>query len=341
MKKNNSSYIGIREIAQIANVSTATISRAINHPEKCSRETLEKVEKIIKEYNYIPNETIKNIFSKSSNTIAIFILDISNPFYYNLIMELNALCFDNHYTLLICDTGNSIEKEKAYLDFCIAKRCMGIVLTEGISNPLFQNISIPLVSFDRKESVTTSYVTSENYHSICKVIDYLYNLGHRRIAFVGPEHGYDSVEFRFLGYKDRLREKQIPFLSEYVFRKGDSLNTKLGKAALQYFFSLPQMPTAVICVNDMIALGLINEARAMNISIPDALSVCGFDHVLNDLFYPSLTTVAQDIPKIADRLFAALTDTSGKPIQEIIPSTFIPGQTCAKAVDSKPPLMIE
>lgn len=336
MNKNNSSYLGIREIAQIANVSTATVSRVINHPEKCSPETRAKVEKIIKEYNYIPNETIKNIFSKSSNTIAIFILDISNPFYYQLIMELNNLCFDNHYTLLICDTENSIEKEKAYLEFCIAKRCMGIILTEGMSNTLFQNISIPLVSLDRKEALNTSLVTSENYYSIRKVIDYLYNLGHRRIAFAGPKHNYVSIETRYQGYRDELEQKQIPFYPEYVYREGNSLNTKLGKSALQYFLSLPQMPTAIVCANDMIAMGLINEARVMNISIPDTLSVCGFDHVLNDLFHPPLTTVKQDIPKIAEKLFSALTNATTEPTQEIVESTFIPGRTCAKAIDSEP-----
>ena len=111
----DNNFLGIREIAQMANVSTATVSRVINHPEKCSEQTRKKVEKIIQENNYIPNETIKNIFSKSSNTIAIFIYDISNPFFTNLIMELNNICFKEHYTLLICDTENDIEKEKEYL----------------------------------------------------------------------------------------------------------------------------------------------------------------------------------------------------------------------------------
>lgn len=336
MSKSNSSYLGIREIARMANVSTATVSRVINHPEKCSLETRTKVGKIIKEYNYIPNETIKNIFSKSSNTIAIFVLDISNPFYYQLIMELNNLCFDNHYTLLICDTENNPEKEKAYLEFCIAKRCMGIILTEGMSNTLFQDISIPLVSLDRKEALKTSFVTSENYHSIRKVIDYLYNLGHRRIAFAAPKQDYDSIKSRYQGYRDELEKKQIPFYPEYIFREGSSLNTKLGKRAMQYFLSLPQMPTAVVCANDMIAMGLINEARAMNITIPDSLSVCGFDHVLTDLFYPPLTTVEQNIPKIARKLFYGVTGNSAEPTQEIVETTFIPGRTCARVADPEP-----
>lgn len=324
-------FLGIREIAQMANVSTATVSRVINHPEKCSEQTRIKVEKIIKEHNYIPNETIKNIFSKSSNTIAIFIYDISNPFFTNLIMELNNICFKEHYTLLICDTENDIEKEKEYLKFCIAKRCIGIILTEGISNQLFKNLEIPLVSLDRKEGVNVPFVTSENYYIIRKIINYLYNLGHRNIAFVGSKHKFVSVEKRYQGYIDELKEKKIPFKPEYIYREGESLDTKLGRKALNYFLSLPEMPTALLCANDMVALGVINEARFMNIDIPGTLSVCGFDHVLEEFLPVPLTTVKQNIPKIAEELFYSLTKQPRMPGEKIVESTFIPGQTCARA----------
>lgn len=333
MATNNHSYLGIREIAQIANVSTATVSRVINHPEKCSPSTREKVEQIIKDYNYVPNDAIKTVFSKSSKTIAIFVFDISNPFFYQLITELNNLCFDNQYTLLICDTENNIEKENAYLEFCIAKRCTGIILTEGLNTSLFQDIPIPIVYLDREESSVASSVTSENYHSICKLVDYLYNLGHRRIAFVGTNHNYMSVSKRYQGYKDALKHKGIPFNPEYVFQQGVALNPKLGKLALQHFLSLSQVPSAIICANDMIAMGLINEARALNIPIPDALSVCGFDHVLSDLFYPPLTTIKQNIPQMAQSLFNVITQKQGTLSHVTLDTTFIPGRTCAKAID--------
>ncbi len=336
MNSKKTSYLGIREIAQIANVSTATVSRVINHPEKCSAATREKVEQIIKDYKYVPNEAIKTVFSKSSKTIAIFVFDISNPFFYQLITELNNLCFENQYTLLICDTENNSEKEKAYLEFCIAKRCTGIILTEGLNTSIFKSISIPLVYLDREDSSTSSSVTSENYFSICKLVDYLYNLGHRRIAFVGTNHNYMSVVSRYQGYKDSLEKKGIPFHSDYVFKQGISLNPKLGKHALQHFLSLPQIPTAVICANDMIAMGLINEARALNISVPETLSVCGFDHVLSDLFYPPLTTIKQNIPQMAQSIFNAITQENYSPSHIILDTTFIPGRTCAKAIDSEP-----
>lgn len=324
-------FLGIREIAQIAGVSTATVSRVINHPERCSEKTKIKVEKIIKEYNYVPNETIKQIFSKSSNTIAVFILDINNPFYTHLIMELNNICFKEHYTLLICDTENDIEKEKAYLELCLAKRCVGIILTEGVSHELFNDIEIPIVALDRKSrGSNVPLVTSENYHIMNKVISYLYNLGHRKIAFIAPKHALVTVESRYKGYKDAIRSKNLPLTPEYIYREGSSLDTSLGKRGLQYFLSLPTMPTAIVCANDMIALGVINEALLMNISIPDMLSVCGFDHVLDDFLYMPLTTVEQNIPQLALELFESVLHPEDQPTHTIIDCSFIQGQTCAQ-----------
>lgn len=326
-------FLGIREIAQIAGVSTATVSRVINHPERCSEKTRVKVEETIKKYNYIPNESIKHIFSRTSNMIAIFILDIKNPFYSSLIMELNNICFQKHYTLLICDTENDIEKEKTYLEMCLAKRCAGIILTEGISHRLFDNIEIPIVALDRQDQDSNiPLISSENYHAVRKAVKYLYNLEHRRIAFVGPDKNtFLSVETRFQGYTDELAEKKLSLEPAYVFREGNLLTPGLGKDALHYFLSLSLMPTAILCANDMIALGVINEALLLNISIPDDLSVCGFDHVIDDFLFMPLTTVEQNIGMLALALFEAVTDPSYDKQQATLESVFLPGKTCTRA----------
>ena len=114
-RPENSGYIGIRDIAKLAGVSTATVSRVINNPEMTSEKVRKKVQKVIEEYNYIPNQPVKKIFSKTSNTIAVFIYDMENPFFISLIKELNQICLEHNYMLLICDTGSSPELEKKYL----------------------------------------------------------------------------------------------------------------------------------------------------------------------------------------------------------------------------------
>lgn len=334
IEKKENSFIGIREIAQIANVSTATVSRVINHPEKCSEKTRIKIEKIIKEYNYIPNESIKHIFSKSSNTIAMFIQDINNPFYAHLITEINNLCFREQHTLFICNTENDIEKEKAYLDLCIAKRCAGIILTEGTANTLYQNVDIPFVALDRQDDKQISSVTSETNNSIKKAISYLHNLGHSKIAFVGPFNSFCTVKNRYHSYESAMKEMNIPIHPEYVYSTDGDVTTDYGKAALQHFLSLPEMPSALLCANDLIALGVMNEAKVMNLNIPEDLSICGYDHVLDNFLHLPMTTIEQDVKGIAEQLFYLLIDRPESPVQKIIDSTFIPGQTCARLSDN-------
>ena len=314
----------------MAGVSTATVSRVMNHPEKCSAKTIEKVTKVIEENHYIPNDTIKSIFANESNIIAIFIQDINNPFYTKLVLEINNLCFKNHYMLLICDTEDNQDKERAYLEYCIAKRCAGIILTEGYSWEIFKNADVPVVFFDRGREEKSVYVASDNYESARKVVDYLCNLGHERIGFVGSMSDFESVQCRYQGYKDELKARGVTYDCRYIYGEKGYMRAEIGRNALRHFLSLEEPPTAVFCACDVLALGVVNAAQKMNIQIPEQLSVCGFDHVMDDYFYMQLTTVEQDVPGIAKALFEEVVNYQDEPCRRIVKSKFIYGETCAR-----------
>ena len=196
--KQNPGYVGIRDIAQMAGVSTATVSRVINTPEKTSPQVRARVEQIFKDTHYIPNQTAKNIFSKTSNSIALFIYDMENPFFTELIRETNSICMKHGYTLLICVTEDIPEREEEYMKFCVSNRCAGIILTEGCNYELFEPYKeqIPIVFLDRRSRGRYSSVHSNNYAMSLRVVDYLYNLNHRKIAFIGCSKDLDSVRAR-------------------------------------------------------------------------------------------------------------------------------------------------
>nr|WP_288826967.1 LacI family DNA-binding transcriptional regulator [uncultured Clostridium sp.] len=329
--ENHNGFIGIREIARLAGVSTATVSRVINTPDKTSPKVRERVEELIKEYNYIPNQTIKNVFSKTSNSIAIFIYDMDNPFFITLIKELNQICLDNKYTLLIMDTENQPEREKDYLEYCISNRCAGIILTEGLNYDIFEPYKnqIPIVSMDRRTKGLYSTVRSNNREMIHKIIDYLYNLNHRKIGFIGSGKKFDSIESRFRGYKEALGNKNLQIRNEYIYLPDkNGLDFETGQNALGYFMSLSEPPTAIVCSCDLVALGVINEAAIKNIRIPDTFSLVGFDGVLNKIHYPQITTVKQNIPVLAKELFELAVNPPDVPVVRTIEATFIHGYTC-------------
>ena len=114
-RPENNGYIGIRDIAKLAGVSTATVSRVINNPEMTSEKVRKKVQKVIEEYNYIPNQPVKKIFSKTSNTIAVFIYDMENPFFISLIKRTEPDMSGTQLYASYCDTGSNPELEKKYL----------------------------------------------------------------------------------------------------------------------------------------------------------------------------------------------------------------------------------
>ncbi|RRD95904.1 LacI family transcriptional regulator [Clostridiales bacterium COT073_COT-073] len=329
-KKNT--YIGIRDTAKLAGVSTATVSRVINSPNMTSDAVREKVQKIIEEYNYIPNQPVQKLFSKTSNTIAVFIYDMENPFFIKLIKELNQICLNHNYILLICNTESNPDLEKKYLHFCLANRCAGIILTEGIDSDIFESckIPIPIAFLDRKTHGKFSSVRSNNRQIMQSVVDYLYNLGHRKIAFVGCKTPMDSVLSRQKGYIEFTANKNLPLNPEYIYTQNTQLTLQAGGQALQYFLSLSSAPTAIICCNDMIALGTLNAAYSLGLKVPDDISVVGFDNVISNIHQPQITTVEQDLHTISNELFQLIISPPDEPVSKIINATFIQGASCSR-----------
>lgn len=326
--QSNAKYLNIRDIAKLAVVSTATVSRVLNHPELTSPEIRARVQAIVQEHHYVPNQMVKSLFSHSADSIAVFVYDMANPFFIALIQELNRVAFDHKHALLICDTSNDIQKESDYLDYCAAIRVKGIILTEGFEfNPASNQLHSPLVMFDRVGQNVWPSVQSDNTAAIARAVKYLHNLNHRRIACIAPDTGLASIQCRREGYRRAMEESGL-FRPEYLYDRPAPLSAATGIDALNYFFSLPEPPTAILCSNDLIAQGVHFRAAQMNISVPRNLSIIGFDGIpLGSAAIP-LTTIKQDIPAIAKTLFELCLHPPKEPRVTILPTEFIPGQTC-------------
>jgi DNA-binding LacI/PurR family transcriptional regulator len=325
----------ISDIAELSGVSTATVSRVINSPEKVSESTRQKVLKVIEKHNYQPNGLAQSFRTKKSKTLALFIYDIDNPFYAKLIKELNKMAFDNNYTLIICDTENNRDRELEYINYINQNKIEGLIMTEGISTDHFNklNKNLYLVCIDRDIEVDRAYlrVTTNNRKSVAKAVEYLVNLNHRKIALIsGPENVKTAVE-RKKGYLDMIEKYDLPVDEDYIYQ--GNFKRESGAEALDYFLSLSKVPTAVFCSNDLMAEGLFSRALSLNIDIPDDLSIIGFDGVSKALYKP-LTTIKQDIKGIAEASIKGLVSMieRGEIINKInkIPGEFLIGETCSR-----------
>lgn len=326
----NKKYIGIREIAQLAGVSIATVSRVINGSSKTSDEVRERVNSIIEKYNYVPNITAKNMYSNTSKSIALFVLDLDNPFFVSLVKSINKISFENKYTLLICNTENNPVKEIEYLKYCEGIRTKGVIFTEGhVENISWNKLHNQTCVFhDRQMSEAFSSVKSDNVKGIRMLVDYLFNLNHRQIAFAGYNEATKSVTERKQAYVSALEEKGITVPDEYVF-SGD-LKAKTGANAFDYFCSLSNRPTAIICANDQIAIGFTQRANMIGMRIPEDFSLVGFDGCNTEYFYPKITTIKQDIDLIAQRLFECVVSPADQPKHYIIDVSLVIGNSCKK-----------
>ena len=302
----------------------------INGSSNASDEVREKVNKIIEEYNYIPNITAQNMFSKSSKSIAIFVLDLDNPFFVSLVKALNKIAFENRYALLICNTENSPQKEIEYLKYCEGIRTKGVIFTEGHNNNVlwdkFHNQTF--VFHDRQMSEKYSSVKSDNEKGIRMLVDYLINLNHKQIAFAGFNPATKSVIERKQAYVSSLEEKGFTVPPEYIFTA--ELTAKGGAYAFDYFCSLANRPSAIICANDQIARGFIARANMIGMRIPDDFSLVGFDGCNTEYFYPRITTIRQDIDLIAQKLFDCVVASPSEPKHYTIDVSMVIGDSCKK-----------
>lgn len=330
--KRNS--LGIKEIAKLSGVSIATVSRVLNNPKLTAASTRKKVLQVIRENNYTPPQAKKNTGIKKS--IAIFLLDMNNPYYVDLIDKLNSLAFENDYALIICNAKNSYEREAKYYEYCKSINVSAIIFTAGTARKTLgsdlDDFQSPLILLDRDsfEDKECYSITSDNRRGSSLLVDYLYKLGHQKIGYIaGPENMLPARE-RLESFRLSMENLGLPIPDHYI-KQGD-FTVKGGTDCFDYFYSMSDAPTAIIAANDLSARGFIMRANSLGVKIPEEFSVCGFDGVDSDSFYPVITSIKQDTEVMAQTIFRIILNTEGESLlrTHLLDVSISQGVTCHK-----------
>ncbi|WP_273319953.1 LacI family DNA-binding transcriptional regulator [Vallitalea guaymasensis] len=293
--------VTIKDIAEKANVSVATVSRVVNNKSKgVGEETRKRILELIKEYDFQPSAVARGLVTKKSKIIGLIIPDLTNPFYPKMTKGIEDVAHEHGYNIILCDGNNSKEKEAAYLDFLNEHYVCGIIYNNfhNISDTILNKIlksSLPLVFIDSKPEIKgCKCVYLDNQRAMYEVIEHLLLNGHRKIGFItGPMDSYSTNE-RYKGYINALNDYGIPFDSNLVV-KGDYV-MKDGYYAMERLYNQTKDFTAIACCNDLMAIGAIEKLEEMGIKVPEDISVVGFDDIdIARLVRPKLTTVAQPI----------------------------------------------
>src|SRR5699024_1710108 len=311
----------IKEVAQLANVSVATVSRVINKVDNVSYLTKERVEKAIEELHYKPNDVARTLFQGNSNMVALFVPDITNPYYPELARAIEDVMNQHGLTFILCNTDDSYEKEQTYLKNLEQKKIDGIIMSSSsISKQDAKRISAPIVTLDRKVGMDLPSVTVDNYKGACQAMEHLRNIGCRRIAHIrGPLRDKNAGE-RLEGFLDMVKDENW-FDSTYV-QSGEYSYETAVQATFELLKKNPEVD-GVFVANDLMAAGVLKAAIEMKKIIPDDMAVISFDGInLSKTTIPTLSTMAQPIYEMGSTAANMIIEQLKEPSKKIKSKVF-------------------
>lgn len=292
----------IYDVAEKAGVSIATVSKVVNNTGRISEKTRNKVIKIMKDLDYQPSSVAAALTGKQTFTIGVLVPDISNAFFAEVARALENNAREIGYAIILCSTDYQSERERDYLDLLIKKQVDGIIIaTEPEDWKAYKNLQkkeIPHLMFSVDSPGFSSHiVTTDDIRGGYMAGRYLLDQGHKDIAIIA-EINRASGRMRLEGFKHSLADEGIVLKDEWTLYTMSKIDH--AKDAARKILQLENRPTAVFASTDLIAATFINEARKLQIRIPDDLSIVGFDNTIYaELADPGLTTIAQPTQELA------------------------------------------
>jgi LacI family repressor for deo operon, udp, cdd, tsx, nupC, and nupG len=302
----------IQDVAKLADVSTATVSRALATPERVSPETRARVLEAIAKTGYVPNPAARSLRSHKTGMVLVVLPDLANTFFSKILSGIEETLFEAGYGMIIGNLDGSPEKEAHFAAFTAGRVDGAILLNghlfgqsrEGKGEPA--QIDIPLAALcEAIPGAAIPQIEIGNRAASRQMTQHLISMGHRRIAYVsGPPGNVLECE-RFRGYCDGLRDAQIAFDPALVIAGDYTIGS--GTRAGEDIVGRPSRPTAVFCTSDEMAIGVIRTLSSAGIRVPQHISVAGFDDIdFAAVAQPPLTTIRQPRRELGQAAAAAL-----------------------------------
>ncbi|MEK6320862.1 MAG: LacI family DNA-binding transcriptional regulator [Acidobacteriota bacterium] len=289
--------ISIKDIARVAKVSHSTVSRALQNSPLVSHDTAERIQQIAREKGYRPSAVARSLVTRRTKTIGVVVTRIADPFIAEVVSGIEEVANDHDYSVFLANSNAHPDREVKVVHSFHERRVDGILVTASrvgaLYMPLLAEMRVPTVLINNQHPGEFVHsVMIDNPAASRQATEHLIGLGHRRIAYIGDQFGFQSDTERFAGYRRALEVADVPFLPELIAH-GDG-NAEGGMHAMEKLLALAEPPTAVFCYNDMSALGGLRAIHAHGWRVPEDISVVGFD----DLFIasytsPALTTISQ------------------------------------------------
>jgi LacI family transcriptional regulator len=295
--------VNIVDIAKKAGVSISTVSRVLNGKAeqfRISEKSQHKIRETARNLNYVPNQFAANLKSGKSNTIALIIPSLSNPFFADIASEINAEVRNRGYITIIGDSDENHEIENDELSQMRSRNIEGLVIAPSDQNwksiKKLHDQGLPVVCIDRYfENLDIPYVSTDNYEGAIMATRHLIEHGHSRIACIQGVPQSVPNKLRIKGYKDAMISAGI---KDYTIT-GDEFSVQNGYKETKLLLQMKEKPTAIFTLSNTIALGCIKALREENLTIPGHISLITFDdHPFLDYLATPLTCITQPTREI-------------------------------------------
>src|SRR5919197_5746852 len=290
--------VTIRDVARRAGVSPMTVSRVINDSTRVSPETRGRVEAAIAELGYVPSRLARGLSAQRTGTLALIVPDVANPFFTLVVRGAEDVARRADYRVILCDTRSDLVIEREVIEEMIAHRVEGILIAPVSDRSRdhlkrLAKFGVPFVLVDRTvRGIDADAVLGDSADGARRLVEHLISLGHRRIAMIVESDDVSTARDRRRGYEAALTAAGLPRDPAVVTEA--SVDPGGGFDGMRRLLELPEPPTAVFTVNNLVALGAIEAVRAAGLDVPDDVALVCFDDIeYASRLYPFLTVMEQ------------------------------------------------
>ncbi|RVD27680.1 LacI family transcriptional regulator, partial [Mesorhizobium sp. M4A.F.Ca.ET.020.02.1.1] len=308
----------------------------MNRTRHVEPETAERVRAAIAALRYSPNSLARSLRRGETKTIGLLLPDNSNPFFASVARQIEDAGFVAGYTVILCNSDGSAEKEERYLSVLMAKQIDGLIFAGSSDHArVFSRLlpDVPAVLLDREiHSVNVDSVLVDHDHGCFLAGRLLVGLGHKRIGVIGGPRDSSSSPARLRGFTRALGEAGVDLPASAVV--DSDYHFAGGRLAMERLLTQAPDITAVFACNDLMAMGAITALRSRGLRVPDDMSLVGFDDIPYAVTtWPPLTTIAQPVEKIGTRAVSLLLERLGEPAapsrREVLTPVLVERESCA------------
>lgn len=282
--RNDEKPVRIKDVALRAGVSVGTVSNTINHPGMVRRRTREAVEHAIRELGFVPNQQARVLTGASSRVLGLVVLDVVSPFFMEAARAVERAASEAGHVVILCNSENSRDKEAHLLQMLAAQHVRGVLVTPASTGSApkggrpFQSPRVPVVLLDYQGSTNECSVSVDDLYGAQLAVEHLLDLGHQRIAFIGGPPGLRQMAQRLAGARLALENAGVNPEAALVTVNTTGIGMQDGIKATQDLLK-SELPTGILCGNDMIAFGVYRALTRAGLRIPADIALIGYDDI--------------------------------------------------------------